>query len=210
MKDQLYLTQPELAEKNLAVDLFYKQREKLRKDGYLKHVADKLEATVVNIENEGKKHRAQLVADGGLFADDCLPAENPPKEQDSAKSADADEDSGRPPRDQELRRKQQHDLEHGKLLVKREKMVYDALSSDRSKYGEKLDVDRLTKEIYEDPEVNEGIERLNRSDIRDQGETAPKFTERAPTIGSVGTDFVSHRDARTASKQAGQSQRGKD
>lgn len=194
----------------MAVDLFYKQREKLRKDGYLKHVADKLEATVVNIENEGKKHRAQLVADGGLFADDCLPAKNPPKEQNPAKSADADEESGRPARDQELRRKQEHDLEHRKFLVKREKMVYDALSSDRSKYGEKLDVDRLTKEIYEDPEVNEGIERLNRNDIRDQGETVPNFTERALATGSVGADLASRRDAGTASKQADPSQRAKD
>ena len=48
-------------------------------------------------------------------------------------------------------------------------MVHDALSSDRSKYGSKLDIDTLTKEIYEDKQVNEEIENLNRSDIGEQG-----------------------------------------
>ena len=48
-------------------------------------------------------------------------------------------------------------------------MVNDALSSDRSKYGSKLDIDTLTQEIYEDKEVNEEIENLNRSDIGEQG-----------------------------------------
>ena len=55
------------------------------------------------------------------------------------------------------------------MLKTREKMVYDALSSDRSKYGSKLDIDTLTKEIYEDKQVIEEIENLNRSDIGDQG-----------------------------------------
>jgi hypothetical protein len=37
--------------------------------------------------------------------------------------------------------------------VKREKKIHDALSSNRSKYGSKLDIDSLTKEIYEDTTI---------------------------------------------------------
>jgi len=171
LKDQLYLTQPELAEKNLAVDLFYKQREKLRKDGYIKHVTDKLETTMVNMEKEEVKHREKLVADGGLFPDDLVPAKNPNKALKTIKSGDLieEDDPKMTLRERELIRRRKNDKKHQKMLEEREKMVYDALSSDRSKYGSKLDIDTLTKEIYEDEQVNEEIERLNRSDIGDQG-----------------------------------------
>ena len=40
-----------------------------------------------------------------------------------------------------------------KKLEIREKKVNDALSSNRSKYGSKLDIDSITKEIYEDPKI---------------------------------------------------------
>ena len=70
------------------MDLFYKQREKLRKDGYIKHVTDKLETTIVNMEKEEVKHREKLVADGGLFPDDLAPANNPKKELNAITSGD--------------------------------------------------------------------------------------------------------------------------
>lgn len=41
-QDENYLNQKELTEKNLAVDLYYKQRQKLLKDKYIDHVREKL------------------------------------------------------------------------------------------------------------------------------------------------------------------------
>ena len=77
-----------MAEKNLAVDLFYKQREKLRKDSYIKHVQGKLENTIEKIEKEDVRHREKLLAEGGIFADDLVPAKNPLKESPALSSDD--------------------------------------------------------------------------------------------------------------------------
>ena len=42
-------------------------------------------------------------------------------------------------------------VKYEKKLQRREKMVYDALTSDRSKYGSKLRLDETSLEVYEDP-----------------------------------------------------------
>jgi len=69
-------------------------------------VKDKLEATIRDIEKDGMRHRAHLVATGGLFRDDLEPVKNPQKELNAVKSDDLiDEDQLVPLRERELLRK---------------------------------------------------------------------------------------------------------
>ena len=53
----------------------------------------------------------------------------------------------------------------------REKKVFDDLSSNRSKYGEHLDIDTLTKEWRDDPLMDLSIQQLK---LSDHNEIAPQ------------------------------------
>lgn len=46
-------------------------------------------------------------------------------------------------------------------MIRREFERNEELSSDRSKYGEKLDIDSLTKEIYEDKNLEQELNSMN-------------------------------------------------
>ena len=48
-----------------------------------------------------------------------------------------------------------------------EKQVFDDLSSNRSKYGEHLDIDTLTKEIRDDPLMDLSIQQLKLSETNE-------------------------------------------
>jgi hypothetical protein len=67
-------------------------------------------------------------------------------------------------RERDIQKNKANEVKYDKLLILREKLVNEALSSNRSKYGSRLDIDTLTKEIYEDEEINKGINQLNEKD----------------------------------------------
>ena len=59
------------------------------------------------------------------------------------------------------------DEEHLKNQTKHEKRMRDELSSNRSKYGEKLDIDTLTKEWKDDNIHDLSIQLLKLSELNE-------------------------------------------
>lgn len=132
ISEKMFLEIGEAAEKCKVVDLYYKQRDKAKKEIYIKHVTDKLETQIKQIEIEATKKTQSLIDAGGLFADDVQKKEGL-LEAEQAK-------------------KEQLMLKCDQIQKKHEDDVNDALSSDRSKYGDKLDITTLTQEA---PDIQE-------------------------------------------------------
>ena len=94
---------------------------------------------MTEIEDWAKDRTEYLVKTGGLFADDMEVAKNPTQDENELTL-----------KERLQIKKEKFERQYEKDMIKREFKKNEELSSNRSKYGEKLDIDSLTREIYED------------------------------------------------------------
>lgn len=101
---------------------------------------------MTDIEDWAKDRSAYLVRTGGLFADDLEIAKNPTQDENELTL-----------KERQQIKKDKFDEQYEKDMIKREFERNNDLSSNRSKYGEKLDIDSLTKEIYYDSNLDDEL-----------------------------------------------------